>query len=72
MAEYPNTVAGDVAYWDLSHGQAAHYRLRLVGLHCKIANMYLKQSARSSLRAVYGLGMAWGFGILALVIALTR
>lgn len=35
--EHPDTAAGDVAYWRLSHAQAAHHYARLARMHADTA-----------------------------------
>lgn len=38
VSEHPNTARGDVAYWGLTHVQAAHY-------HARISRMYANRAA---------------------------
>ncbi len=65
MNEHPNNTRGDVAYWGLTHAQAAHH-------HARIARMYADQAVRYTRRAAIGNRIAMVLAGLGIALAVVK
>ena len=52
--EHPNTRRGDVAYWQLTHAQAARYFSRLSTMHARQATRFADKAVEAARKAEIG------------------
>jgi hypothetical protein len=66
VSEHPDTTRGDVAYWGLTHAQAARYHARISRMYADGATRYARKAERVTL---YGGGIVLVLAIAAVICA---
>lgn len=69
MTEHPNTTRGDVAYWQLTHTQAARYHARIARMYADQATRFADLAVHYANRGVIGTRIAAALAGIALVLA---